>query len=146
MSKIIDIENILEMMPHRYPFLLLDRLLRVEKDEFAIGLKNVTINEPFFLGHFPKKKVMPGVLLVECMAQTSGALVVSSFGEKAKGKLVYFMSIEKARFRKLVIPGDQLLIEVRKKHARRSVWKFDCCAKVNEEIVADASITAMIVD
>ena len=146
MSKIVDIENILEMMPHRYPFLLLDRLLKVEKDEFAIGLKNVTINEPFFLGHFPKKKVMPGVLLVECMAQTSGALVVSSFGEKAKGKLVYFMSIEKARFRKLVIPGDQLLIEVRKKHARRSVWKFDCCAKVSEEIVADASITAMIVD
>ena len=146
MSKIIDIENILEMMPHRYPFLLLDRLLKVEKDEFAIGLKNVTINEPFFLGHFPKKKVMPGVLLVECMAQTSGALVVSSFGEKARGKLVYFMSIDKARFRKLVIPGDQLLIEVRKKHARRSVWKFDCCAKVNEEIVADASITAMIVD
>ena len=146
MSKIIDIENILEMMPHRYPFLLLDRLLKVEKDEFAIGLKNVTINEPFFLGHFPKKKVMPGVLLVECMAQTSGALVVSSFGEKAKGKLVYFMSIEKARFRKLVIPGDQLLIEVRKKHARRSVWKFDCHAKVDSEVVADASITAMIVD
>ncbi len=142
----IDIEKILEMMPHRYPFLLLDRLLKVEKDEFAIGLKNVTINEPFFLGHFPKQKVMPGVLIVECMAQTSGALVVNSFGDKAKGKLVYFMSIEKARFRKLVTPGDQLFIEVRKKHARRSVWKFDCCAKVNDEIVSDAAITAMIVD
>ena len=142
----IDIEKILEMMPHRYPFLLLDRLLKVEKDEFAIGLKNVTINEPFFLGHFPKQKVMPGVLIVECMAQTSGALVVNSFGDKAKGKLVYFMSIEKARFRKLVTPGDQLFIEVRKKHARRSVWKFDCCAKVNDEIVSDATITAMIVD
>ena len=146
MSKIIDIEKILEMMPHRYPFLLLDRLLRVEKDEFAIGLKNVTINEPFFLGHFPKQKVMPGVIIVECMAQTSGALVVSSFGERAKGKLVYFMSIEKARFRKLVTPGDQLFIEVRKKHARRSVWKFECCAKVDGEIVSDALITAMIVD
>ncbi len=146
MTKIVDIEKILEMMPHRYPFLLLDRLLKVEKDEFAIGLKNVTINEPFFLGHFPKQKVMPGVLIVECMAQTSGALVVSSFGEKSEGKLVYFMSIEKARFRKLVIPGDQLFIEVKKKHARRSVWKFDCCAKVDNEIVSDATITAMIVD
>ena len=146
MNKIIDIEKILDMMPHRYPFLLIDRLLKVEKDEYAIGLKNVTINEPFFLGHFPAQKVMPGVLIVECMAQTSGALVVSSFGDKAKGKLVYFMSIDKARFRKLVTPGDQLLIEVRKKHARRSVWKFDCSAKVDSEVVADASITAMIVD
>ena len=146
MSKIIDIEKILDMMPHRYPFLLIDRLLKVEKDEYAIGLKNVTINEPFFLGHFPAQKVMPGVLIVECMAQTSGALVVSSFVDKAKGKLVYFMSIEKARFRKLVTPGDQLLIEVKKKHARRSVWKFDCSAKVDDEVVADASITAMIVD
>ncbi len=146
MNKIIDIEKILDMMPHRYPFLLIDRLLKVEKDEYAIGLKNVTINEPFFLGHFPAQKVMPGVLIVECMAQTSGALVVSSFGDKAKGKLVYFMSIEKARFRKLVTPGDQLLIEVKKKHARRSVWKFDCSAKVDSEVVADATITAMIVD
>ena len=146
MNKIIDIEKILDMMPHRYPFLLIDRLLKVEKDEYAIGLKNVTVNEPFFLGHFPAQKVMPGVLIVECMAQTSGALVVSSFGDKAKGKLVYFMSIDKARFRKLVTPGDQLLIEVKKKHARRSVWKFDCSAKVDSEVVADASITAMIVD
>ena len=146
MNKILDVEKILEMMPHRYPFLLLDRLIKVEKDEFAIGLKNVTINEPFFLGHFPKQKVMPGVLIVECMAQTSGALVVNSFGDKAKGKLVYFMSIEKARFRKLVIPGDQLLIEVKKKQARKSVWKFECVAKVDDEIVSDATITAMIVD
>ena len=146
MSKILDIEKILEMMPHRYPFLLIDRLLKVEKDEFAIGLKNVTINEPFFLGHFPKQKVMPGVLIVECMAQTSGALVVNSFGEQAKGKLVYFMSIEKARFRKLVTPGDQLIIEVNKKQARKSVWKFECYAKVDNEIVSDATITAMIVD
>tara|TARA_B100000003_G_scaffold149022_1_gene134277 strand:+ start:95 stop:535 length:441 start_codon:yes stop_codon:yes gene_type:complete len=146
MNKILDVEKILEMMPHRYPFLLLDRLIKVEKDEFAIGLKNVTINEPFFLGHFPKQKVMPGVLIVECMAQTSGALVVNSFGDKAKGKLVYFMSIEKARFRKLVIPGDQLLIEVKKKQARKSVWKFECVAKVDNEIVSDATITAMIVD
>ncbi len=146
MSKILNIEKILGMMPHRYPFLLIDRILKVEKDEFAIGLKNVTINEPFFLGHFPKQKVMPGVLIVECMAQTSGALVVNSFGDQAKGKLVYFMSIEKARFRKLVTPGDQLIIEVNKKQARKSVWKFECNAKVDNEIVSDATITAMIVD
>ena len=144
MSNILDIEKILEIMPHRYPFLLIDRILKVEKDESAIGLKNVTINEPFFLGHFPKQKVMPGVLIVECMAQTSGALVVSSYGEKAMGKLVYFMSIDKARFRQLVVPGDQLLIEVRKKQSRKLVWKFDCLAKVEKKVVAEATITAMI--
>ena len=146
MSKILDIESILEMMPHRYPFLLLDRLLEIKEDNYALGLKNVTVNEPFFTGHFPGKKVMPGVLIIESMAQTSGALVVSSYGEKAMGKLVYFMSIEKARFRKLVTPGDQLIIEVKKKQARKSVWKFECNAKVDNEIVADATITAMIVD
>ena len=146
MSQIIDIEKIIEMMPHRYPFLLIDRLIKVEKDEFAIGLKNVTINEPFFLGHFPGKKVMPGVLIIESMAQTSGALVVCSYGKEAMGKLVYFMSIDKARFRKLVIPGDQLLVEVNKKQSRKSVWKFDCIARVDEQIVAEATITAMIVE
>ncbi len=146
MSKIIDIERIIQMMPHRYPFLLIDRLLEVKEDDYAIGLKNVTVNEPFFAGHFPGKKVMPGVLIVESMAQTSGALVVSSYGEKAMGKLVYFMSIDKARFRKLVIPGDQLFIEVKKKQARKLVWKFDCIAKVEQDIVAEATITAMIVE
>ena len=146
MNNTIDIEKILEMMPHRYPFLLIDRLTEIVKGEYAIGLKNVTINEPFFIGHFPGKKVMPGVLIVECMAQTSGALVVDSYGDKAMGKLVYFMSIDKARFRKLVVPGDQLLIEVTKKQARNTVWKFDCIAKVEKDIVAEATITAMIVD
>ena len=146
MNEMIDIERIIKMMPHRYPFLLIDRLIRIENDEFAIGLKNVTVNEPFFMGHFPEKKVMPGVLIIECMAQTSGALVVSSFGNKAMGKLVYFMSIDKARFRKLVVPGDQLFIEVRKKQSRKTVWKFDCIAMVEKKIVAEATITAMIVD
>ena len=146
MNEMIDIERIIQMMPHRYPFLLIDRLIRIENDEFAIGLKNVTVNEPFFMGHFPEKKVMPGVLIIECMAQTSGALVVSSFGNKAMGKLVYFMSIDKARFRKLVVPGDQLFIEVRKKQSRKTVWKFDCIAMVEKKIVAEATITAMIVD
>ena len=146
MTKIIDIEKIIKMMPHRYPFLLIDRLIDIKNDEYAIGLKNVTINEPFFMGHFPGKKVMPGVLIIESMAQTSGALVVSSYGDKAMGKLVYFMSIDKARFRKLVIPGDQLFIEVKKKQARKLVWKFDCIAKVDNQIVAESTITAMIVD
>ena len=146
MTKIIDIEKIIKMMPHRYPFLLIDRLIDIKNDEYAIGLKNVTINEPFFMGHFPGKKVMPGVLIIESMAQTSGALVVSSYGDKAMGKLVYFMSIDKARFRKLVTPGDQLFIEVKKKQARKLVWKFDCIARVNNQIVAEATITAMIVD
>ena len=146
MNEMIDIERIIQMMPHRYPFLLIDRLIRIENDEFAIGLKNVTVNEPFFMGHFPEKKVMPGVLIIECMAQTSGALVVSSYGNKAMGKLVYFMSIDKARFRKLVVPGDQLFIEVRKKQSRKTVWKFDCIAMVEKKIVAEATITAMIVD
>ena len=146
MTKIIEIEKIIKMMPHRYPFLLIDRLIDIKNDEYAIGLKNVTINEPFFMGHFPGKKVMPGVLIIESMAQTSGALVVSSYGDKAMGKLVYFMSIDKARFRKLVTPGDQLYIEVKKKQARKLVWKFDCIARVNDQIVAEATITAMIVD
>ena len=146
MTKIIDIEYIIKMMPHRYPFLLIDRLIDIKNDEYAIGLKNVTINEPFFMGHFPGKKVMPGVLIIESMAQTSGALVVSSYGDKAMGKLVYFMSIDKARFRKLVTPGDQLFIEVKKKQSRKLVWKFDCIARVNDQIVAEATITAMIVD
>ena len=146
MRNIIDIEKIITMMPHRYPFLLIDRLIDIKNDEYALGLKNVTINEPFFMGHFPGKKVMPGVLIIESMAQTSGALVVSSYGEKAMGKLFYFMSIDKERFRKLVIPVDQLLIEVKKKQSRESVWKFDCIAKVEENVVAEASITAMIAE
>ena len=141
--ELIEIQNYL---PHRYPFLLVDRVTEFEPDKRIVCIKNVTINEPFFLGHFPGKKVMPGVLIVESMAQTSGALVVSSFGNEAMGKLVYFMSIDKARFRQLVIPGDQLLIEVRKKQARKLVWKFDCFAKVDGKIVAEATITAMIAD
>ena len=145
MKNIIDIEKIISMMPHRYPFLLIDRLIDIKNDEYAVGLKNVTINEPFFQVIFQEKS-NACVLIVESMAQTSGALVVSSYGKEAMGKLVYFMSIDKARFRQLVIPGDQLLIEVRKKQARKLVWKFDCLAKVDDKIVAEATITAMIAD
>ncbi len=145
-KNIIDIEKIIQMIPHRYPFLLLDRIIKLDLGKCAVGLKNVTISEPFFQGHFPSKKVMPGVLIVEAMAQTSGVLVVHTLGKEAEGKLVYFMSVDKARFRKLVIPGDQLYIEVKKNHSRNTVWKFDCIARVDNIIVADATITAMIVD
>ena len=144
--KLVNIEKIVNMIPHRYPMLLIDKVENLILGQSATGIKNVTANENFFTGHFPSKMVMPGVLMIESMAQTSGALVVSSYGKQAMGKLVYFMSIDKARFRQLVIPGDQLLIEVRKKQARKLVWKFDCLAKVEDKIVAEATITAMIAD
>ena len=131
----INIEEIQEFLPHRYPMLLVDRVTNMVLGESIKAYKNITTNEPFFMGHFPGKKVMPGVLIIESMAQTSGALVVSSFGTKAMGKLVYFMSIDKARFRQLVVPGDQLFIEVKKKQARKLVWKFDCIARVETKIV-----------
>ena len=140
MKNIIDIEKIISMMPHRYPFLLIDRLIDIKNDEYAVGLKNVTINEPFFTGHFPGKKVMPGVLIVESMAQTSGALVVSSFGKEAMGKLVYFMSIDKARFKKPVIPGDQLKLKVEMKKSRQGFAVFDALATVEGEVAASAEL------
>ena len=146
MNKIIDIEKIIKMMPHRYPFLLIDRLIDIKNDEYAIGLKNVTINEPFFMGHFPGKKVMPGVLIIESMAQTSGALVVSSFGDKAMGKLVYFMSIDKARFRNPVLPDCELHLEIEAIRSHGRVWKYKGEAFVDDKKMADAIWSATIVD
>jgi 3-hydroxyacyl-[acyl-carrier-protein] dehydratase len=145
-DSVIDIRRIMEMIPHRYPFLLIDRVLKVVPNESAIGLKNVTINENFFQGHFPGAPIMPGVLIIESMAQTSAALVVHSAGRELEGKLVYFMAIDDAKFRKPVIPGDTLHIYVQKQHNRRNVWKFGCQAKVGEDLCAEATITAMIVD
>lgn len=143
---VIDIKSIIEMIPHRYPFLLVDRLLEMVPGESAIGLKNVTINENFFQGHFPGAPVMPGVLIIEAMAQTSAALVVASSGGALKGKLVYFMAIEEAKFRKPVVPGDSIHIHVKKHQNRGNVWKFACEAKVDSALCAEAIITAMIVD
>ncbi len=142
----IEIERIMQMIPHRYPFLMIDRVVEVVPDATAIGIKNVSINEPFFQGHFPQRPVMPGVLIIEAMAQTAAVLVVHTLGRAAEGKLVYFMTVENARFRRPVMPGDQLRIHVRKERSRGNVWKFSGEGKVNGTLVAEATYAAMIMD
>lgn len=142
----IDIQRIMELIPHRYPFLMIDRVVDMVPGESATGIKNVSINEPYFQGHFPTQPVMPGVLLVEAMAQTSAALVVHSLGPEAEGKLVYFMVVDGARFRKPVVPGDRVHVHVKKLRARSNVWKFKGEAKVDGILVAEATYTAMIMD
>lgn len=141
-----DIARIMEMIPHRYPFLMVDRLIELVPGESAVALKNITLNEPQFQGHFPRAPVMPGVLIIESMAQTSALLVVETLGQETEGKLVYFMSIDGARFRKPVEPGDTMMIHVRKKRRRGSVWKLACEARVDGVLVAQATLTAMILD
>ncbi len=140
----VDIQRILEMIPHRYPFLLIDKVVDIAVDDSAVGIKNVTMNEPQFTGHFPEQPIMPGVLIIESMAQTAAILVVQTLGEDAEGKLVYFMSIDNARFRKPVVPGDVMHIHVKKKHSRGPVWKFESEVRVNDQVVAEATIAAMI--
>lgn len=145
-TDVIDITSIMEMIPHRYPFLLIDKVIDVVADTSAIGIKNVTFNEPHFMGHFPGKPIMPGVLIIEAMAQTSAVLVVKTLGDETAGKLVYFMSVENARFRKPVTPGDTMYIHVQKERNRGNVWKFTSEAKVDGVRVAEATFTAMIMD
>lgn len=145
-SETIDILSIMKMIPHRYPFLLIDKVVDVVVDNSAVGIKNVTFNEPHFVGHFPSQPIMPGVLIIEAMAQTSAVLVVKTLGEEMEGKLVYFMSVENAKFRKPVIPGDTLNIHVTKERNRGNVWKFTSEAKVDGVRVAEATFTAMIMD
>jgi 3-hydroxyacyl-[acyl-carrier-protein] dehydratase len=142
----ISIERILELIPHRYPFLMIDRMVDVVPNERATGIKNVSVNENYFQGHFPKHKVMPGVLIIEAMAQTAAALVVHSLGPGSEGKLVYFMSIDTARFRKPVVPGDTVHVRVDKQRSRANVWKFSGKAVVDETVVAEATFAAMILD
>lgn len=142
----ISLQRVLQMIPHRYPFLMIDRVDQVIAGTSAIGIKNVTINEPFFQGHFPSEPVMPGVLIIEAMAQTAAVLVVHTLGKDFEGKLVYFMSVDSARFRKPVIPGDQLRIQVIKDRHRGMVWKFTAEAKVDGVLVAEATYAAMILD
>lgn len=140
-----DLARIKRMIPHRYPFLLIDRVEGVYKGKSAIGIKNVTNNEPHFEGHFPDKPIMPGVLIVEAMAQTAGVLVVETLEMLDQGLLVYFMTLDKTRFRRLVEPGDVLELHVRILRGRGKVWKFWGDAKVGEEIVAEAEFSAMII-
>ncbi len=146
LGTMLEIERIMQMIPHRYPFLLVDRLINVIDGQSAVGIKNVTFNEPHFVGHFPQKPIMPGVLIIEAMAQTSALLVVHTLGVAFEGKLVYFMSIEEAKFRKPVVPGDTLEIHVQKMKSRGNVWKFMCEAHTSHGKVAEAIICAMIVE
>jgi 3-hydroxyacyl-[acyl-carrier-protein] dehydratase len=143
---VVDLRGIMTAIPHRYPFLLIDRMVDVILGESATGIKNVSVNEPFFAGHFPNHPIMPGVLIIECMAQTSACLVVTTLGPEARGKVVYFMSIDGAKFRRPVVPGDQMRVEVSRKQRRGPVWKFQGIAKVDGTIVAEAVYSAMIMD
>ena len=143
---VLDLHQIKRMIPHRYPMLMIDRVVDVMPNVRATGIKNVTINEHYFAGHFPSDPVMPGVLIIESMAQTAAVLVVATLGAEKEGRLVYFMSIEQARFRKPVVPGDTLYIHVEKQRHRGNVWRFSGRAEVGKVTVAEAVYTAMIRD
>ena len=142
----VDIRRILQMIPHRYPMLMVDKVTEMVPAESAVGIKNVSINEPFFQRHFPSEPVMPGVLIVEAMAQTAAVLVVATYGQESEGKLVYFMSIDGVRFRRPVFPGDRLELHVEKVQSRASVWKFSGKAIVDGKVAAEATFAAMIRD
>ena len=141
-----DIARIMKLLPHRYPFLLIDKMIDMDGEESGTAIKNVTINEPFFQGHFPGKPVMPGVLLIEAMAQAAGALVLNHLGDEHAGKLVFFMSIDKARFRKPVLPGDVVHFHVKLSNKRAPVWKYWAEAHVDGKKVAEAEIGAMLMN
>jgi 3-hydroxyacyl-[acyl-carrier-protein] dehydratase len=145
-QKSSDNARIMKLLPHRYPFLLIDKMIDMDGEESGTAIKNVTINEPFFQGHFPGKPVMPGVLLVEAMAQAAGALVLNHLGDAHAGKLVFFMSIDKARFRKPVLPGDVVHFHVKLSNKRVPVWKYWAEAHVDGKKVAEAEIGAMLMD
>jgi 3-hydroxyacyl-[acyl-carrier-protein] dehydratase len=142
----IDIQRVMQMIPHRQPFLMIDRVVDVVANVHATGIKNLTINEAFFQGHFPARPVMPGVLIIEAMAQTAAVLVVHTLGSQAEGKLVYFMTVDNARFRRPVFPGDVLHIHVSKQRNLGNVWKFEGRAEVRGQLMAEAVFAAMILD
>lgn len=142
----IDILRIMNMIPHRYPFLMVDRVIDLKRGESATGIKNVTMNEPQFMGHFPGFPVMPGVLIVEAMAQTAGLVVVDFMGLESQNRIVYFMTIDNARFRRPVTPGDTMHIHVEKLQSRGNVWKFKGTAKVGDKVCAEATFSAMIAE
>ena len=142
----VDVQRIMEMIPHRHPFLMIDKVVDMVANERATGIKSVSINESFFQGHFPARPVMPGVLIIEAMAQTAAVLVVHTLGPESEGKLVYFMSVDNARFRRPVFPGDRLDVHVTKQRHRGNVWKFEGKAKVSENLMAEAVFAAMILN
>jgi len=142
----VDVRRIMEMIPHRHPFLMIDKVVDMVANERATGIKNVSINESFFQGHFPTRPVMPGVLIIEAMAQTAAVLVVHTLGPESEGKLVYFMSVDNARFRRPVFPGDRLDVHVTKQRHRGNVWKFEGRAKVGDNLMAEAVFAAMILN
>jgi len=143
----IGIQEIMDILPHRYPFLLIDRILEMEMGKRAVGIKNVTMNEPFFQGHFPGHPIMPGVLILEAMAQAGGVLAMKSVPlDQVKSKVIYFMSIDKAKFRKPVVPGDQLRLEIDVIKQRSNIMSLRAQALVSGAVVAEAELMAMIVD
>jgi len=146
MEMAYDIQKIMAFLPHRYPFILVDRIIEIVPEERIVGLKNVTMNEPFFQGHFPGTPVMPGVLIIEAMAQTGGVLVYASLSEEEREGLIYFMGIDKARFRRPVVPGDQIVLDIAWTRRRGKVSKMYGKAMVDGKLVAEAEVTAMTGD
>jgi 3-hydroxyacyl-[acyl-carrier-protein] dehydratase len=142
----IEIKEIMQILPHAYPFLLVDRIIEMDPGKRVVGIKNVTYNEPFFPGHFPGRPIMPGVLIVEAMAQTAGILAFKSMPEEEQGKPVYFLGIDNVRFRKTVVPGDQLRLELEITKHRQSIWRFKGKALVDGKLVAEAELLAMLGD
>lgn len=147
MSIKLDILQIQEFLPHRYPFLLVDKVVECKPGVNLLGVKNVTYNEPFFQGHFPQKPIMPGVLILEALAQATGLLASETAGDELDGMIYYLVGIDKAKFKRPVVPGDQLMLKVKFVKSKRNIWAFDCCAEVDGEFVASAEIRcAAVVD
>lgn len=140
----LDVNAIMGLIPHRYPLLLVDQITEIDLGETITGIKNVTINEPFFQGHFPGHPIMPGVLIIEALAQTAGCLAMLSLGEEAQGSLVYFMAIDGAKFRRPVVPGDQLALKVTKQRGKGKVWRFRGEAFVGDDLACEGDFTAMV--
>jgi len=142
----MDINAIMKILPHRYPFLMVDRIIELEQGKRCVGIKNVTINEPFFQGHFPQHPVMPGVLIIEALAQVAGIMAYVASDEATKKKISYFLSIDNARFRKPVFPGDQLRLEIETTMQRRGIWGVSAKAYVGDTLVTEADLKATFAD